>query len=68
LASLGFLINGQFQLGVSGTAGKTYVLQASTDFTNWTSLNTNMVFTNIFKLVDPGASNFPHRFYRTLER
>jgi uncharacterized repeat protein (TIGR03806 family) len=68
LTSLGFLSNGQFQLGVSGTAGKTYFLQASTNFTDWTFVSTNLAPSNLFNLLDPGASNFPYRFYRAVQQ
>jgi hypothetical protein len=66
--SAGFLLNGQFQLGVVGVTSNTYVLQASTNLINWIPLSTNLATTNIFNLLDPGASNFPYRFYRTLQQ
>ena len=64
----GFLLNGQFQLGLAGVPGKTYVLQASTNLTDWTPLSTNLATTNTFNLSDPGAATFPKRFYRTIEQ
>jgi len=63
-----FLGNGTFQLGFSGVPNNQYVLQATTNFVNWTSLSTNTASTNLFNLVDPGASNFPSRFYRVLQQ
>lgn len=65
--SEGFLTNGIFQLGFSGVAEHNYVLQATTNLVDWTSLNTNSAPTNFFNLVDPGASNYPYRFYRVLQ-
>jgi uncharacterized repeat protein (TIGR03806 family) len=62
------LPNGEFQLGVAGVSNKTYILQASTNLINWIPLSTNLATTNRFNLFDPGASNFPSRFYRTLEQ
>ena len=63
----GFFTNGGFQMLVSGTAGNSYALQASTDLRTWTSLNTNVATSNVFKLFDPGASGSPYRFYRAVE-
>jgi hypothetical protein len=57
--------NGQFQVGMSGSVGSSYIFQATTDFTNWISLSTNLAPANLFYLIDPYASNFPLRFYRT---
>ncbi|MDB6110921.1 MAG: hypothetical protein JWR69_2671 [Pedosphaera sp.] len=59
--------NGTFQLQVSGLVGKSYVLQASTNLVDWVSLNTNTPNATPFSLVDPGASNFPARFYRAVQ-
>ena len=63
-----FLANGTFQLGFSGVPNNSYVLQASTNLVDWTSLSTNTATTNPFNFVDPGATNFPYRFYRVLQQ
>jgi hypothetical protein len=65
--SAGFT-NNVFQLGFSGISGSNYVLQATTNFSTWTPISTNMALTNLFNLVDPNATNFPYRFYRVLQQ
>jgi hypothetical protein len=61
------LNNGIFQVQASGMAGGNYIFQGTTDFLNWVSLSTNLAPSNIFNLIDPAATNFSHRFYRTFE-
>ena len=63
----GFFTNNTFQMPVSGLAGKSYYLQATTNLINWVALSTNVAPSNSFYLIDPGASNFMYRFYRTVE-
>lgn len=62
------LSGGLFQLGFVGVPGSNYVLEATTNFINWTPIGTNTALTNQFNLVDPQATNFPCRFYRVLEQ
>ncbi len=56
--------NGVFQMQFSGPAGSNYVLQASSDLTNWVSIGTNTPLSTPFYLTDSGATNYPRRFYR----
>jgi uncharacterized repeat protein (TIGR03806 family) len=65
--SAGFLTNSHFQLQLFGSAGKTYVFQASTNLVDWSSLNTNVAPGDTFNFIDPSASNYPFRFYRAIE-
>jgi len=55
---------GGFQVEFTAATGQTYILEASTDFVHWVSLSTNVPTASPFLWVDPGASNFPTRFYR----
>ena len=62
-----YLANGRFMLQLSGVAGDSYVLQASTNLVNWSSLYTNVAPANAFSLTDTNAANYPLRFYRVLQ-
>jgi len=68
LNSSGSLTNGAFQLQLSATAGKTYVLQGSTNFFNWVPVSTNVPGSSPFTLTDPQAGNFRYRFYRAVQQ
>ena len=58
---------GTFQVQFSAPTGNTYVLQASTDLVHWVPVETNVPSSSPFTWVDPGASNYPVRFYRVLQ-
>jgi len=62
-AGTGMVANG-FNLHLSGPAGSNYVIQASTDLKNWTSISTNAAPTGSVSYTDPTATNFPCRYYR----
>ena len=50
---------------LSGSTNQTYVIEASFDMHNWTSLSTNLTDSNgLFTFVDSDATNYPSRFYR----
>ena len=55
--------NGQFTFAVSGVPGYQYIVQASSDYVNWTPVQTN---TAPFTFTDTNASQFNQRFYRTV--
>lgn len=67
-ASEQFAANHQFQLNFIGVPGSNYVLQATTNFVNWTPLSTNTATTSSFMLFDARATNFPYRFYRVVQQ
>ncbi len=54
---------GRFGFDISGTTGAVYVVQASTDLVNWTSIQTNIA---PFAFVDAGVAGFKQRFFRTV--
>jgi hypothetical protein len=54
-------------LQLSAPAAMTYILQGSTNLTDWVSLSTNVPGSSPFYLTDPGAGGFPMRFYRAIQ-
>ncbi len=56
--------NGMFSLQLLTVPGSNYVLQASTNLTDWTPIATNPATTNVLQFVDPNSSNYPSRYYR----
>ncbi len=59
------LANGQFSLTVSGgTVGPDYILQVSTNLTDWQSIQTNSSPELPFNFMDTNTTAFPIQFYR----
>lgn len=58
--------NGTFQFSVSGAVGPDYIIQGSTNLTDWQSLFTNTPMTLPFTWSDTSASHYAGRFYRVL--
>ncbi len=56
--------NGVFSLTINGDSGPEYIVQASTNLTDWTGIFTNHSPTPPFVWSDSNASNFDRRFYR----
>ena len=54
----------QFGFDVSGAAGQTLVIQASTNLSDWMPLQTNLLDSALWYFSDTSAGNFPRRFYR----
>lgn len=63
LSAISRLAAGQFGFKIAGTSNAQYIVQASTDLVHWTTLQTNSA---PFTFVDSNASQFSHRFYRTV--
>jgi plastocyanin len=67
LVDPGQLPGGAFQFTVSNlVAGATYVIQASTDFSNWSGIATNVAGSSAETFVDNAAAGINRRFYRAL--
>ena len=60
------LLNGQFHLRLGGVAGHTFVIQASTNLTNWESISTNTFSGSTLDFIDSAAMDYPYRFYRAI--
>jgi hypothetical protein len=59
------LQDGNPAITLSGSTNQIYVLQASFDMNNWTSISTNLTDSGgIFTFVDSDAKNYPNRYYR----
>jgi hypothetical protein len=57
-------LNGQFQLRLTGTAGFTNIIQATTNLSAWTPILTNSA--GLYNFTDPASPNYPSRFYRAM--
>jgi hypothetical protein len=66
LAVPAIALNGQFSMTLSGVAGQSYVVMASTDLLTWVPLNTNILPGTWTNWSDPGTSTNGSRYYRTL--
>lgn len=62
--SISSYANGIFQLQVTGDVGPNYIVQGSTNLTDWESLYTTNPAVMPFQWIDLEASNFPARFFR----
>lgn len=60
------LSDGQVMLGMTGTVGHTYDIEATEDFTTWTVIGTVTIDPmSSPAFTDPDAPNYAQRFYRT---
>lgn len=59
---------GAMHLELSGTTGRVYVIQATTNLASpqWSPLATNMDVTGVLPFDDVSAGAFPNRFYRAV--
>ncbi len=64
LAEHRILPNGRFLLEMTGQTNRTYTIQATTNFTQWTSLTTQVAFNGQIEFLDTNAPAWMYRFYR----
>jgi uncharacterized delta-60 repeat protein len=57
-------VNGRFTAYLAAETGKTYDVEASTDFRNWTRLTTAVASTAGVEISDVEATSRAHRFFR----
>jgi probable HAF family extracellular repeat protein len=60
------LTDNQFKMTMQGAPGQRFAIQASTDFVNWTSLNTNTLVSDSTNWADAGVPTNNCCFYRAL--
>jgi uncharacterized repeat protein (TIGR01451 family) len=58
--------NAQFQLVLTGEPGQTYVIQASSNFTSWVPVHTDVAVGGTLKFTTTDAQSFLYRFYRAV--
>jgi hypothetical protein len=59
---------GKFELRLTGVPQHTYVIEASTNYRDWTPVSTNFMTTETWDTTDPEAGKYLLRFYRACEK
>jgi len=59
--------SGPMQMTATARTNHVYVLDASTNLVNWTSIQTNQALGDSIIFSDAAATNFSKRFYRVRE-
>lgn len=57
---------GRFSLHLTGTSGKSFVIMASTNLTNWTPILTNLDSSASFDFTDTNTATYSCRFFRVV--
>ncbi|MBI5388616.1 MAG: putative Ig domain-containing protein [Verrucomicrobia bacterium] len=68
LRPLAYALTNSFELCLCGLTNQVYVLQTSTNLTNWSAWRTLTNRTGVVPVRDDAVSNAPHRFYRALRQ
>ena len=58
------LLDGTFQLKLTGQANVDYVIEASSDLSQWTQIATRNSVSGMIEFIDPLAATATQRFYR----
>jgi hypothetical protein len=66
LGAMTMLPEGAFEFQVSGQAGGRFLIEASTNLTDWTSLGAYPAPTGVLDFKDVQSTNLNYRFYRVL--
>ena len=66
--SIQMATNGIAQIGLSGKAGYSYVVESSPDLSNWTGISTNVAYSGMVLISDPRSANHPYLYYRAVAR
>ncbi len=67
LNALGYSGAGRFELSLSGTPGRTYLIEATADLLNWTPVSTNTTAADgTFRFVDVQYQPLGWRYYRAI--
>jgi Glycosyl hydrolase family 9./N-terminal ig-like domain of cellulase. len=65
ISALASIAEGTFSFELSGTPNNVYVIQTSTNLTDWTSISTNQLSSEgVFEFVDASTGSSSLRFYR----
>ena len=56
--------DGTVQFTFTGTSGRTYITEASTDLISWTPISTNQLSGTLTNITDTAAGGLTRRFYR----
>ena len=57
--------DGNVEFEINAIAGRTYIVETSTDLINWTPSSTNVASGGVVLFSAP-ATNFPYQFYRVV--
>ena len=60
------LMDGRLQMVLKSQAGRTHIIEASTDLQSWFPLSTNTMIGTNMSIVFPDAHVHPHRFFRVI--